>query len=382
MDGFIRIADHCTLKQLEDFYLYDIRADDLYQLDQEAAKFLLLCDGTKRLAELKADPEFIRYCLENGLIELHPAPQPKTIRISPSPKPSLRYLELQLTHRCNLQCHHCYLGESRPIDLDFSLAVNIMEEFQTIQGLRIILSGGEPLLYPRFRELNELLPAYAFRKVLLSNATLLTPELTRSLKVDEVQISLDGLERGHEALRGYGTYSRTMRGLQAVRSAGLDLSVATMLHPYNLNEIPALAKKLTTYGIKEWGIDLPVVKGRLEHSKDLALSAEQAAPYLKYRFGESYHSDAGGYACGYHLCTIMPDSRVCQCGFYMDRAVGHIEEGLANCWQRIDHISSANLECKDCSFLPECRSGCRYRAPSPSGPDPLMCAFFGVRSDI
>lgn len=379
MDGFIRIPDHCTLKQLEDFYLYDIRADDLYRLDQEAAKFLLLCDGTKRLAELKADTEFIKYCLENGLIELQPDPQPKTIRIFPSPKPSLRYLELQLTHRCNLHCLHCYLGESSPIDLDFSLAVNIMGEFQAMQGLRIILSGGEPLLYPRFRELNELLPAYAFRKVILTNATLLTPELTRSLKVDEVQISLDGLERGHEALRGCGTYSKTMQGLQAVRAAGLDLSVATMLHPYNLNEIPALAKELNTCGIKEWGIDLPVIRGRSEDNKSLYLPVEQAAPYLQYRLGGSYHGDAEGYACGYHLCTIMPDGRVCQCGFYMDRAVGHIEEGLANCWQRIKHLPLTGLECKKCPHLQECRGGCRYRALSPIGPDPLMCASFGKK---
>lgn len=376
MDGFIRIADHCALKQLEGFYLYDIRGDDLYQLDQEGAEFLLLCDGTKRLGELKGDTAFIRYCLENGLIELHPLPYPKIIRVFPSPKPSLRYLEVQLTNRCNLHCLHCYLGESRPIDLGFSIVVNIMEEFQAIQGLRFILSGGEPLLYPYFWELNKLFPAYAFRKVLLTNATLLTPELARELRVDEVQISLDGLERGHEALRGHGTYIRAIQGLQAIRGAGLDLSIATMLHPYNLDEIPVLAKELNAYRIKEWGIDLPVVMGRLKHSKSLALSAEQAAPYLQYRFGGSYHGDAEGYSCGYHLCTIIPDGRVCQCGFFVDRAVGEIAEGLAKCWHRIEHIPLADLKCKGCSFLQECRGGCRYRALSPNDPDPLMCAFF------
>jgi radical SAM protein with 4Fe4S-binding SPASM domain len=78
----------------------------------------------------------------------------------------------------------------------------------------------------------------------------------------------------------------------------------------------------------------------------------------------------------------MPDGRVCQCGFFADRAVGHIEEGLENCWQRIEHIPLTDLECKDCSSLKECRGGCRYRALSPNGPDPLMCAFFRVNSDL
>jgi radical SAM protein with 4Fe4S-binding SPASM domain len=381
MNGFIRISDHCILKQLESFYLYDIRADELYQVDQEGAEFLMLCDGTKRLGELESDSEFITYCLEKGLIELHPSPQPKNmIGISPSPHPSLRYLEIQLTHRCNLSCLHCYLGASRPLDLSFSSVLNIMEEFQAIQGLRLILSGGEPLLYPHFWEMNDLLPTYAFRKVLLTNATLIIPDLARKLRVDEVQISLDGLEKGHEAFRGYGTYSKAIEGLQAVRDAGIDLSIATMLHLHNLDEIPSLAKVLNAYDIKEWGIDIPVVMGRLEKDKSLALSAEKAAPYLQYRLGGSYHGDSEGYSCGYHLCTIMPDGRVCQCGFFVDRAVGYIEEGLANCWQRIGHIPLTNLTCRDCPFLQECRGGCRYRALSPSGPDLLMCAHFGANS--
>jgi radical SAM protein with 4Fe4S-binding SPASM domain len=378
MNGFIRITDHCVLKQLEDGYLYDIRTDELYQLDQEAIDFLRLCDGTKRVEELKGDNQFIEYCLEEGLLELHSYPQYKPMKVIPSPKPSLRYLELQLTHRCNLRCSHCYLDHPIPLDLDLDIVVNILEEFEVMQGLRLIISGGEPLLYPYFWELNRLLPQYAFRKVLLTNATQITLEVAKRLRVDEVQISLDGLEKGHEILRGPNTYQKTISALQAIQEVGLDISIATMLHPFNLDEIPLLAQQLEAYTLKEWSIDLPIVTGRLKKNKPLILSVEQAAPYLSYRFGASYHDSEEGYCCGYHLATIMPNGQVCQCGFFADRPVGHINEGLINCWQRIKHIPLAQLQCSDCPYLLDCRGGCRYRANCWNGPDPLMCTLFGV----
>jgi MoaA/NifB/PqqE/SkfB family radical SAM enzyme len=67
-----------------------------------------------------------------------------------------------------------------------------------------MLSGGEPLAWPQLWELNERLGEFALRIVLLTNATLLTRELAERLAVQEVQVSLDGLERGHDSLRGAG----------------------------------------------------------------------------------------------------------------------------------------------------------------------------------
>jgi MoaA/NifB/PqqE/SkfB family radical SAM enzyme len=48
-----------------------------------------------------------------------------------------------------------------------------------MQGLRVLLSGGEPLLYSRWQELNELLPDFELRLVLLSNGLLLTDMVIR-----------------------------------------------------------------------------------------------------------------------------------------------------------------------------------------------------------
>jgi len=59
--------------------------------------------------------------------------------------------------------------------------------------------------------------------------------------------------------------------------------------------------------------------------------------------------------------AVMADGKIAKCTFYADRAVGSIEDGLRESWQRIKPVRIETLTC-DCHYLNECRGGCRYRA--------------------
>ena len=378
-DTYIRLTSWCTLKHLEKPYLYDIKEDELYEVDETGFVFLSQCDGTKRQSELEYEEEFLAFCLENGLLELTTKLQKRRVPQGRSPQPSLRYLELQLTSRCNLTCRHCYLERRKTEDLEIELVRDILGEFEGLQGLRVLLSGGEPLLYPSFWDLNQILPNYQFRKVLLTNGLMLPPETIDKMKMEEIQISLDGMKKGHELLRGGGTFARTVAAARAIADSGKDLSIATMIHTGNLGEIDELSHLVRELGTREWGLDVPVVAGRMEENSELLVEPEIAVPALKHAFGESYHGGTEGYACGHHICTIMPSGKVNKCGFYEQTPLGHIEEGLLTCWQRSQHIPLEDLECRGCPHLKECGGGCRYRAPGSLAPDPVMCAVYGVK---
>ena len=142
-----------------------------------------------------------------------------------------------LTERCNLRCRHCYLGEVGDQELPLAAVLQTLEAFQEMQGLRVLLSGGEPLLYSRWQELNERLPEFELRLVLLSNGLLLTDKVIKELNVQEVQLSLDGLETGHDLIRGQGTWAQTVGRLETLQDEGLEISVATMIHRGNLAEL-------------------------------------------------------------------------------------------------------------------------------------------------
>jgi len=377
---FITLPSHCALKNLEEPYLYDIEADELYELGQDAYEFLLGCCRGEKPVVRKQDEDFIQYCLSENLIIFSKTPIRRKIFSHPSPIPSLRYLELQLTDRCNLRCRHCYLGEGRHQDLSLELILKILKEFEEVQGLRLLLSGGEPLLHPHFWEINDVLRSYEFRSALLSNGTLITKEIARKLRVHEVQISLDGIEQGHEALRGKGTFQRALRAIDDLQESNIRVSVATMIHKGNLDEFDSLASLLQSRDIKEWNVDAPCIEGRFKENEGFWVSPGESGPLLNYGFGGGMHGSKNNASCGAHLCAILPDGGVAKCGLFSQEAVGSIEEGLRTCWERIPRIPLQELTCR-CTEIESCRGGCRYRAKingSLFQPDLFQCYARGV----
>ena len=377
---FFSLTSRCTLKHLEEPYLYDIEKDELYELSKDAFKFLTKCSQGESPKIKKEDEEFIQFCLAENLIIFSEAPIKRELTLSPSPIPSLRYLEFQITDRCNLRCQHCYVGDSRNQDLSFERIEQVLKEFEDIQGLRLLLSGGEPLTHPQFWKINEVLKEYVFRSVLLSNGTLITKKVAQRLRVHEVQISLDGMKQGHESLRGEGIFEKTIMAIDHLQEVNIRVSVATMIHRKNLSEFDRLASLLQSKKIGEWNVDVPCVEGRLKTNQDFWLSPSEASPFLSYGYGGGFHGSTNNSTCGAHLCAIIPNGTVCKCGLFSQEPVGSIEEGLRACWARIPRIPLKDLTCK-CAVIEECRGGCRYRAKMQSDlfqPDLFQCYTRGV----
>jgi len=375
--AYLRLHRKAALKRLEAPFVYHISRDELYEIDEGGLDFLLACDGTRTGEDLAPDPAFVEYCRTEGLLETLPCPDAISIRVNEPMIPSLRYLEMQLLHKCNLECLHCYLGPLQQDCLPLADALGIAREFSSMGGLRLLISGGEPLLH---RDLQAFLAGtedLGLRRVLLSNGTLINPRNINSLMVEEVQFSLDGWIEGHDMIRGAGTFERTMNGVRTVLEAGLQISFATMIHKGNLHEFDKMRDFIEGAGAIEWGIDVPALAGSLMDHGDLSVPYEQAAPLMAYAFGGGYHGSSDGYACGRHLLTIFPDGRAAKCGFYRDRPLGDARHGLKECWMKLDPIPLRRLECGDCSVLDECAGGCRFRAPSSLAPDPFMCALHG-----
>lgn len=378
-ESFLRLHPQVSLQRLEQPSLYHCGSDELYELDESALNFLARCDGMRRGRELTTDMAFVTACLDEGLLEALPHPAPTPIVVTGGPTPSLRYLELQLTHRCNLRCCHCYLGPPQPEELALDAALAITREFAASGGLRLLISGGEPLLYPPLQEFIAETRELKLRRVLLTNGTLLTPATLRWLQVEELQVSLDGWRYGHDRLRGAGSFNRTVRGLAAAREAGIPLSIATMVHRENIAEFDHLERFTQEIGARAWGIDLLCPAGTLLDHPQLLVPVEQGVPLLQRAYGGGYHGASDGFACGRHLLTVLPTGQAVKCGFYADTPLGDARrQGLLSCWEKLQHIPAASLECRNCPVLADCAGGCRFRAGAPLAPDRVMCALHGV----
>ena len=136
-----------------------------------------------------------------------------------------RHLDLYVTYRCNLRCKMCWLwGESgtQPVTNELSLTA-IKTLFDQVKKFKpiITLGGGEPLARKDIVEILEYANAYGLRCELLTNGTLITPELAQEIVrlVDHLLVSIDGPEKINDLIRGSGSFDKTVRGIKLVQEA-------------------------------------------------------------------------------------------------------------------------------------------------------------------
>lgn len=388
MNSFLSLSPTAYLKRLEFPAVYKKDTDELYELGEEAFEFLKSCRGDKPVENLtQEEQKFVDYCFqENILIELETAKK-MLLKVGENETPSLRYLLVNLTERCNLKCRHCYLKDLENQDLTAKTLLKVFDEFDEMGGLRLIVSGGEPLLHPNFELLNQALKNRTFRTILNTNATLLNAEKVSSLFFDEIQISLDGLKEGHESLRGKGTFEKAISGIELAKQAGKDVSVATMVHSQNLDEFDELEEILKKLGVSSWLIDVPVAEGRLAENRDLMpLLDQRLKKIFKKQFGAEVHQSSSDYVCGAHLAAIQSKGKLTKCGFYKNWTGGSVLEGLQKAWKNLPKMKLTELAC-DCPYLTDCRGGCRFRAEvynggKRQGADPVKCLFYEVNLKI
>lgn len=380
-----------ALKRIEFPAVYHIPKDELYQLDDEALLFLQGCaQGGGCLVD--EDDGFVAMCIAEGILTT----SERSVRrpdIRPSPVPSLRYLELQITNACNLRCSHCYVSQFPRRDLPPADVRAILREFEEMQGLRLMVTGGEPLMHSRFEEINDMLAGCEFRRVLFTNGISLRGSVLHRLNFHEVQVSVDGMDGGHDALRGEGSYRVVMRHIEEALAAGLQVSIASMVHRANLEEFEQMEDLFRRMGIREWTVDVPSPSGADGVYRAWWLPPEVAGRYMRFGYGAGLHGDGQGHACGLHLAAVMPEGTIARCGFFGGQPLGTIRDGLRNAWKRYRPLRLAELECgrTGCPVIDVCRGGCRFRACRAAGDecssasgftgrDPYKCHAYGIIS--
>ncbi len=368
----LRLAERILLRKFDKPFAYNAKTDELYELDYDALNFLFLCDG-RNFEEVEEN--LLNFLINEGIVEISKKPKKNEI-ISPD-EPSLRYLLVNITWKCNLKCVHCYVEQENSF-MDFETFKKVVDQFYDIGGLKLIISGGEPLLHPEIWKFLRYAKRKPFRLVLLTNGLLIDEKYDKGILeklkiVDEIQISLDGM-KGHEILRGV-SYKLVLNVIKKVVESGIDVSVSTMITKFNMDEFEEMAKILRGIGIKRWLIDFPSC------DKSMVPEFFEARKILlDYGFGELGHEGSKDYACGAHFASITPDGKMTKCGFF-NESVGDAED-LEKAWDEMKRKyiwKIDELKC-ECDYKDECKGGCRFRALNYTGNlfdrDPVMCSIF------
>lgn len=157
----------------------------------------------------------------------------------------------ELTARCNLDCRMCYIhrraNDAAALRGEWSAGqwLELASRCRDAGTLLLLLTGGEPLLRPDFREIYSGCKRLGLLLSINTNGTLLDAEMVRFLAADppgRVNITLYGASpETYAALCGDGAaYDRVVAGIDALCAAGVLVKLNYSITPQNLADGPAI----------------------------------------------------------------------------------------------------------------------------------------------
>ena len=216
----------------------------------------------------------------------------------PEGVPPLRTFYIYLSDNCNMRCRHCWIeprftdgkpDPGRVVDVDALLGA--VREAKTLGLTSAKLTGGEPMLHPRFLEVVDLLTTEELSLHMETNGTLMTAEAARHLKDNSrlafVSISLDGADaRTHDAFRGVeGAYGRALRGLSYLVEAGFkNTQVIMSVHRGNRGQVETLVQLAAARGAASVKLN-PVTRtgrGTTMHERGETLDFDEQMELARY----------------------------------------------------------------------------------------------------
>lgn len=254
------------------------------------------------------------------------------------------------------------------------------------------ITGGEPLLRNDLFEILNEISERKFDAFLLTNATLIDKKAAERLSsagVKGVQVSIEGPEAVHDAIRGKGSYAASVRGVKNLLDAGLKVTLNVTLSKLNADNFMDIFKMSSGLGVQRLGFSRLVPSGSGKAIVDKMLSAEETATLYKKIFAiesgrleivtgdpvasqsmtKTYEKDestipSGGCAAGISGITILSDGTLLPCR-RLEVPIGNIRrDSLREVWAASDVLEALrdkkryNGKCGNCIRWSDCR-GCR-----------------------
>lgn len=302
---------------------------------------------------------------------------------------------LELLPICNMNCDMCYIrlsrtemekkGRMRTADEWISMG----EEMERAGVLFLLLTGGEPLLFPDFRRLYLSLRERGIILTVNTNGTLIDADWAAFFgenKPRRINIKLYGADdRAYEMLCHYpGGFEKTVQGIRLLKERGVDVKINGSVTKSNRNDmekIYAIGRELgapvhmDTYmlpGIHERKLPFEA-QSRLEpeeaaaaememlrnemNPEDLRMYVQQMLLQIK-KEGNVYSE---GITCMAGNCSFAVNwqGEMRPCVTLEEPSVPVFETGFESAWQQISEKVKAyrvNEKCRQCRLRPVCKT--------------------------
>jgi len=292
-------------------------------------------------------------------------------------------IDVVLTKACNLRCRFCIsygaLGGERWMSFDLYRRI-AAELFPTAVEVRFC-SGGEPFLYPQFREALALAASYAVTTSVVSNGTLIDEGTVAWLVQDQtlhhLNVSLDGatattLERirvGASFAAIVGNLER-LRSVQAAAGARYPrLGIRFVAMRSNVAELPGMVELVARLGAQVLTVAYLNATSEIDaaeslyHDPALAVQAFAAARRQARRVGlrlvlpPPLDQQCKPRRCvqPWRMCQIDPDGAIRCCYKSWRQRLGFFQDGFEAVWRGPHYARLRTTMATATPYFPYCR---------------------------
>lgn len=296
---------------------------------------------------------------------------------------------IELLPLCNMDCKMCFAKMTRwemeahsPMH-DYKEWLEIAKQASASGSIFMLLTDGEPFLYPHLRELYFGLKKMGYIVSINTNGTLITDEIADWLAEDpprRLNITLYGAsDKTYGELCGNPKgFTQVMKAVRRLKDRDISIKFNCSLTPYNIHDLDSINQIAVDLDIPiDMGFYMfPPVRSNNIENVQYRLTAKDAA-YARYRteelrYGTEFENYVRytleryrdyeqtekygpGYTCrsGNSVYWINYDGTMSACSFTNDCQVDVFEQGFDKAWDLVKahvHGSWMSEKCHDCKM--------------------------------
>ncbi|MCX6732233.1 MAG: radical SAM protein [Candidatus Roizmanbacteria bacterium] len=149
----------------------------------------------------------------------------------------LHHLYINPLEKCNLKCKICYTKKTDPI-LSEKQIIGFVDKYQDAYELKMItFCGGEVFALPYFPQLINTLNKRGIFIQTITNGTIDHLNEIEMPNLNNLIVSIDGLEEYHDSNRGKGNFKKSTLFLKKARKLGFHTELFSIVTKQNYSQI-------------------------------------------------------------------------------------------------------------------------------------------------
>lgn len=200
--------------------------------------------------------------------------------------PNPKMVQFEITLRCPFNCSQCYKKKLKNVDIDFDYLCKLIEKSVSNGVSLLTLNGGEPLLYPRIKELLVIVGKTGVDTNIFSSGYNLDRDIIKLIKnYDNIHIciSLNGSNEDINSLSRQG-FDVSISAINQLRDSHVDYGINWVARHDNICDFPNMLTLCVDNRVSKLSITSNKLTGNEEyHSPITSSDIQELAQYINER---------------------------------------------------------------------------------------------------